>query len=75
MLIPVFKQSFDTSEKVAIPATADQEFLITIARALDKNAAKALNDKDGALWEIFVETLRACITQGEHYVVSGSHLR
>ena len=66
MLIPVFKQSFDTSKKDFIPPTADQEFLMAIAHAFDKNAAKALNDEEGALWQIFVEVLRTCLIRGKH---------
>ena len=72
MLIPVFKQLFETSDKAPIPATADREFFVTITRAFDKNAAKALNDGEGALWEIFLGVLQICLTQGEHHVVSES---
>lgn len=71
MLIPVYKQSFGTSEKVDAPVAADQEFLTVLARAFDKNAAKALNDNAGALWQIYVEALRACLTRGKSNVVSG----
>ena len=70
MLIPVYKQSFGTPEKVGAPA--DQEYFVALARAIDKNAAKALNDKEGSLWQVFVEVLRACLTRGEHHVISGS---
>ena len=66
MLIPVYKQLFETSEKVAATATADQEFFVALARAFDKNAAKALNDQEGALWQIFVGVLRTCLTCGKH---------
>jgi U3 small nucleolar RNA-associated protein 10 len=70
MLIPVFKQSFETSKIVAIPATADEAFFVAIAYAFDKNAAKALNNKEGELWQFFVELLRARLTQGKHRAVS-----
>lgn len=70
MLIPVYKQSFGTSEKVGAPA--DQEYFVALVRAIDKNAAKALNDKEGSLWQVFVEVLRACLTRGEHHAISGS---
>ena len=70
MLIPVLRRLFETPEKAAIPATADQEFFVAIARAFDKNAAKALNDKEGALWQIFVEVLQACLIHGEQRAVS-----
>jgi hypothetical protein len=70
MLIPVYKQSFETSEKVGAPA--DQEFFVALARAFDKNAAKALNDEEGPLWKVFVEVLRVCLTRGKHYVISRS---
>jgi len=75
MLIPIYKQLFGASEKVESPVTADQEFLVALARAFDKNAAKALNDKEGALWQIFVEVLRVCLTRGKPNVVPGSRLR
>ena len=74
MMVPVFKQSFKISGKAAAPVTGDQEFFVTITRAFDKNAARALNDKEGVLWGIFVEVLRACLTQGEHHGVSKSQL-
>ena len=64
MLIPVFEQSFEIPGKTTISATIDQEFLVAIVRAFDKTSAKALNDEEGTLWEIFVEVLRACLTQG-----------
>lgn len=70
MLVPVFKHSFGTSEYVTIPAPADQEFLLALARAFDKNAAKALNDKEGELWQIFVRVLQTCLAKGECHVVS-----
>jgi len=72
MLIPVYKESFETSEKVGSPAPADQEFFVALARAFDKNAAKALNDKEGSLWQVFVGALRVCLTRGKHYVISVS---
>jgi len=70
MLIPVYKQSFGTSEKVG--ACADQEYFVALARAIDKNAAKMLNNKEGPLWQVFVEVLQACLTWGEHYAISRS---
>ena len=72
MLIPVYKQSFGTSEMVEAPVTADQGFLVALARAFDKNAAKALNDKEGELWQTFVGVLRVCLTRGEPNAASGS---
>lgn len=70
MLIPVFKESFGASEVLAVPAIADQEFLVVLVRAFDKNSAKALNDKEGVLWQIFLGVLRACLIKGECYTVS-----
>jgi len=70
MLIPVFKQSFEPLGKAAIPATADKDFLVAIARAFDRNAAKELNNEEGALWETFVGVLRACLTQGQNHTIS-----
>jgi len=64
MLIPVFKQLFETPGNLAIPDTADEDFFVAIACAFDKNTAKALNDEEGTLWGIFVKVLRACLTQG-----------
>ena len=75
MLIPVFERSFETLGKAGAPATVDQEFLVTLARALDKNAVKALNDKEGALWQIFVEVLRSCLTQGKRHTCPEAQLR
>lgn len=68
MLIPVFKDAFGTSKNVTIPAVADQEFLLALTRSFDKNAAKALNDKEGTLWQIFVRVLRACLAKGKYQV-------
>lgn len=65
MLTPVFMDLFGTSENATIPAAADEEFLLALARAFDKTAAKALNDKEGPLWQIFVRVLRACLVKGE----------
>jgi len=70
MLIPVLKQSFMAPGKVTIPVTVDQDYFVAIARAFDKGTAKALNDEKGALWEIFVEVLRVCLTQGRNHAVS-----
>src|SRR5882757_2163031 len=48
MLIPVFKQVFEAPGQAS--TSTDQELFTTIAHTFDKNAAKALNDKEGALW-------------------------
>lgn len=71
MLIPVYKQSFDASAGVVASTPADHEFQVALVRAFDKNAAKALNDKERPLWQVFVEVLRACLTRGKYYPVSG----
>ena len=65
MLISVFKECFEGSEGVTILTTVDQEFLEALVRAFDKNSAKDLNDKEGALWQIFTKVLRACLIKGE----------
>lgn len=70
MLIPVFRQLFGTSGKVTIPATADREFLVAITQTLDRNAARALNDQEGELWQIFVDVLQACLVKGRRYAAS-----
>lgn len=75
MLIPVFEDSFGTVDNITIPVAADQVFLLALVRAFDKNAARALNDKEGALWQIFVQVLQACLTKGGHHVVSDPWLR
>ena len=62
--------SFGTSENFNIPSAADQDFLLTLARTFDKHAAQALNDKEGALWQIFARVLGACLAEGERYVIS-----
>jgi len=74
MLTPVLKDSFETPGKTAISATVDQDYFVAIARAFDKGAAKALNDEEGLLWGIFVEMLRACLTQGQNHTVSEPRL-
>lgn len=74
MLIPMFKQLFEASGKVGAPATSDKELPVALVRAFDKNAAKALNDKEGALWQIFIEVLRACLVQGKRHVGSKTRL-
>lgn len=70
MLIPVFREVFETSQGVTIPATVDQGFLVALVRAFDKNAARSLNDEE-ALWKIFTEVLRACLTNGSCLMVPG----
>jgi len=75
MLIPVFERSFETLGNVGDSTTVDQEFFVTLARAFDKNAAKALNDKEGALWQIFVEVLLACLTRGKRHIGPGARIR
>lgn len=72
MLIPIYEQSFDAAVKVITPTPTDQEFLVALARAFDKNAAKVLNDKERPLWRVFEEVLRACLTRGKYGAVSGS---
>lgn len=62
--------SFGTSENVTIPSATDQELSLALAHTFDKHAAKALNDKEGTLWQIFVRVLGACLAKGEHCVVS-----
>lgn len=75
MLIPVFKNLFGTSENVVIPTVADQEFLLALACAFDKNAAKTLNDEEEALWKFFVRVLQASLVKGEYRVISDPLLR
>jgi len=70
----VFRDSFGTSENVTVPAATDQGFLLTLAGAFDRNAAKALNDKEGPLWQIFVRVLRTSLANGEYQVVSDIRL-
>jgi len=74
ILIPVFEESFEASEKDTTPVTTDQEFLVALVRAFDRSAAKALNDQEGTLWQIFVKVLRACLTNGMYHVVSDPRL-
>lgn len=64
MLIPVFKDSFGTSENITISSAVDQQLLLVLVRAFDKSTAKTLNNKEGVLWQIFVRVLRACIAKG-----------
>lgn len=72
MLIPVYKELFETSENVGASTPADQELLVALVCAFDKNAAKALNDEEGSLWQVFREVLRTCLIRGKNCAVLGS---
>ena len=67
MLVPVLKESFLEGD---ITTADDQEYLEALVCAFDKNAAKALENKEGELWGIFTDMLLVCLTKGKCQAVN-----